>query len=150
MESIVLPNLLLCVGVPVAFVPITAMAFWTLPASKNADAAALHALFKNIITAIATSVSATFIARVSQVYQNYFVGNLSIQNPVYTAKLAGLNHKFLHYYPAYVAAHKASGTLYKQLLAQARLGAFFDAFTVLAILMIIVIPFIFILKKGKK
>jgi DHA2 family multidrug resistance protein len=149
MESIVLPNLLLCVGVPVAFVPITAMSFQTLPATKNADAAALHALFKNIMTAIATSISATFIARVSQVYQNYFVSNLSIQNPVYTAKLASLNTKFLHYYPAYVASHKASGTLYKQLLAQSRLGAFFDAFTVLALLMVVVIPFIFILKKKK-
>lgn len=34
MESIILPNILLCVGVPTAFVPITALSFQTLPASK--------------------------------------------------------------------------------------------------------------------
>ena len=83
MESIILPNILLCIGVPTAFVPITALSFQTLPATKNADAAALHALFKNIITAIATSASATFIARASQVYQSYFVRNLSVANPMY-------------------------------------------------------------------
>ena len=37
MESIILPNILLCIGVPTAFVPITALSFQTLPASKNAD-----------------------------------------------------------------------------------------------------------------
>lgn len=46
MESIILPNILLCIGVPIAFVPITALSFQTLPASKNADAAALHALLR--------------------------------------------------------------------------------------------------------
>ena len=46
MYSIVLPNLLLCFGVSVAFVPITALSFLTLPKNKTADAAGVHALFK--------------------------------------------------------------------------------------------------------
>ena len=146
MESIVLPNILLCIGVPTAFVPITALSFQTLPASKTADAAALHALFKNIVTAIATSVSSTFIARVSQVYQNYFVANLSTENPVYHVKLAAAQSKFLHYYPAYVASRKAGGSLYKELLAQARLASFFDVFTVLALIIVLIIPLVLILK----
>ena len=150
MESIILPNILLCIGVPTAFVPITALSFQTLPATKNADAAALHALFKNIITAIATSASATFIARASQVYQSYFVRNLSVANPMYHVKLNALQSKFMHYYPTFSATRKASGTLYKQLLTQARLASFFEVFTVLALMMLIVIPFIYILKSPKK
>ena len=146
MESIVLPNILLCIGVPTAFVPITALSFQTLPASKTADAAALHALFKNIVTAIATSVSSTFIARVSQVYQNYFVANLSTENPVYHAKLAAAQAKFMHYYPAYVASRKAGGSLYRELLSQARLASFFDVFTILALIIVLIIPFVLILK----
>lgn len=150
MESIILPNILLCIGVPTAFVPITALSFQTLPATKNADAAALHALFKNIITAIATSASATFIARASQVYQSYFVRNLSVANPMYHVKLNALQSKFMHYYPTFSATRKASGTLYKQLLTQARLASFFEVFTILALMMLIVIPFIYILKSPKK
>ena len=82
-ENVILPNILLCIGVPMAFVPITALSFQTLPPSKNADAASLHALFKNIVTAIATSASATFIARVSQIRQTYLVSNLSPHNQIF-------------------------------------------------------------------
>lgn len=149
MESVILPNILLCIGVPTAFVPITALSFQTLPPSKNADAAALHALFKNIVTAVATAMSATFIARVSQVHQNYLVGNLSPHNPVFQLKLMALKHKFLIHYPAVLAAKKANGMLYKELLQQAKLASFFDAFTVLALLCIIVIPLLLILKTKK-
>ena len=149
-ESIILPNILLCIGVPTAFVPVTALSFATLPASKNADAASLHALFKNIVTAVATSASATFIARVSQVYQNYFVGNLSAHNHMYQIKFAALKSKFLMHYPEVLAARKANGMLYNQLLAQSRLGAFFDVFIVIATICILIIPVIWILKTTRK
>ena len=148
-ESVILPNILLCIGVPTAFVPVTALSFQTLPASKNADAAALHALFKNIVTAVATSVSATFIARVSQVYQNYLVGNLSPHNPMFQYKLLMLKNKFLVHYPAVLAERKADGMLYRQLQQQARLGAFFDVFIVLATLCILIIPVLYILRSKK-
>lgn len=150
MESVILPNILLCIGVPTAFVPITALSFQTLPASKNADAAALHALFKNIVTAIATSASATFIARVSQVHQNYLVGNLTPHNPMFQYKLMALKSKFLIHYPSVMAAKKANGMLYRELLQQAKLASFFDAFTVLAMMCIIIIPVLYILKSKKK
>ncbi len=149
-ESVILPNLLLCIGVPTAFVPITAMSFNTLPASKNADAAALHALFKNIITAISTSMSATFIARVSQVRQTYLVENLSPHNPIFQYKLMMLKSKFLIHYPSVLAAKKASGSLYKELLQQAKLASFFDAFSVLAFLSVAVIPLLLFIKLKKQ
>lgn len=150
MESIILPNILLCIGVPIVFVPITALSFQTLPASKNADAAALHALFKNILTAMSTSISSTFIARVSQVYQNYFVGNLSPHNPMFLCKFTALQHKFMRYYPEVVASRKADGMLYKQLLAQSRLASFFDIFTILALLMLFAILLVLLLKNKPK
>lgn len=150
MESIILPNILLCAGVPIAFVPITALSFQTLPPAKNADAAALHALFKNIITAVATSASATFIARASQVHQNYLVGNLSIQNPVFLNKLMMFKNKFLTYYPTTLATKKANGILYKELLQQARLASFFDIFLVLTLMCLCIIPLLYILKSKNK
>ena len=148
-DSIILPNILLCIGVPTAFVPITALSFQTLPASKNADAAALHALFKNVVTAIATAVSATFIARVSQVHQNYLVGDLSHHNAMFRYKLMMLHNKFLIHYPEVVAARKANGMLYKELLQQARLASFYDVFALLAFLCIIIIPVLYLLKIKK-
>lgn len=151
MYSIVLPNLLLCFGVSVAFVPITALSFLTLPKNKTADAAGLHALFKNIVTAISTSASSTFIARGGQVYQNNLVEHLAYHNPAYRVHLSALQHKFMMIYPSVVAHKKASGMLYKQLLQQAKLGAFYDAFLCLAMLAMLTIPFLLLLKtKSKK
>lgn len=114
--------------------------------------AALHALFKNLVTAFATAISATFIARVSQIHQNYLCADLVYHNPIFRIKLTALKTKFLIHYPAVMAAKKANGMLYKQMLQQARLSAFFDAFTVLAALCLIVIPLLMFLKikKAKK
>lgn len=149
MENVIIPNILLCIGVPTAFVPITALSFQTLPPAKNADAASLHALFKNIVTAVATALSATFIARVSQVHQNYLVSNLSYHNPIFHYKLMMLKNKFLIHYPSVLAAKKANGMLYRELLQQSRLASFFDVFTVLALMCVLIIPLLFVLKEKK-
>lgn len=146
MHSIITPNLILCFGVSVAFVPISALSFLTLPASKTADAAGLHALFKNIVTAISTSAASTFIARGGQVYQNNLVEHLAWHNPMYRVHLNALQHKFMMMYPSVVAQKKAMGTLYKQLILQSKLGAFYDAFLLLALLSIVAIPFLLLLK----
>jgi len=150
MLSIVIPNLILCFGVAVTFVPITALSFSSLPPEKTADAAALHALFKNVMTAIATSASSTFVTRVSQVYQNNLVEHLSYHNPVFRWKIALLQQKFNMIYPSVVATRKARGTLYKQLLLQSKLGAFYDVFLFLALLCIMAVPFLLLLKSNKK
>lgn len=145
-ESIILPNMLLCIGVPTAFIPITALSFATLDPKRNADAAALHAMFKNIVTAVATSVSATFIARASQVHQTYLVHNLSGQNHMFYYKLTAAQAKFSTYFSPYIAAKKAGGSLYNQMLVQAKLYSFFDAFQILAFMCLIIIPLVIVLK----
>lgn len=146
MSSVILPNILLCIGVPTAFVPITALSFQTLPSKKNADAAALHALFKNVVTAISTAMSATFIARVSQVHQNYLVGDLAHHNWMFRYKLLMLKSKFLIHYPEVLAMRKANGMLYRELLQQSRLASFYDVFALLALLCVIIIPLMIFLK----
>ena len=149
-ESVVIPNLLLCVGVPTAFIPLTALSFQTLDPKRNDDAAALHAMFKNIVTAVATSVSATFIARVSQVHQTYLVQNLSGENPMFHYRLVAAQAKYSALFNHFTAARKAAGSLYNQMLVQARLCSFYDAFHVLAVMCVLVIPLILILKNKTK
>ena len=57
-----------------------------------------------------------------------------------------LHNKFLIHYPEVVAARKANGMLYKELLQQARLASFYDVFALLAFLCIIIIPVLYLLK----
>ena len=65
---------------------------------------------------------------------------------MYRMHLNALQHKFMMMYPSVVAQKKAMGTLYKQLILQSKLGAFYDAFLLLALLAIVAIPFLLLLK----
>ena len=149
LSAVVIPNIILCIGVAAAFVPITAMAFLTLPADKRVDAASLHALFKNIVTAISTAMASTFITRVSQVHQNYLVDHLSWHNPMFGIHLSNLQHKFMTYYAPVYAAKKANGALYREMLHQCRLCAFYDVFLLIAFLAVMIIPLIYMLKTSR-
>ena len=57
-----------------------------------------------------------------------------------------LTNKFLKHYPEVVAARKANGMLYKEMLQQARLASFYDIFAILALMCVIIIPVLFLLK----
>ena len=149
LRTVIIPNIFLCIGVAAAFVPITALSFLTLPASKRVDAASLHALFKNIVTAMSTALSATFITRVTQVHQGYLVDHLSWHNPMFRIHLTNLQHKFSTYYVPVYAAKKANGALYKQMLAQAKLCSFHDVFLLLTFLAVMIIPLIYMLKTSR-
>lgn len=148
--SIILPNIILGIGIAVTFVPVSALSFITLSKTKLADAAGLHALFKNIVTAISTSAVSTFVTRVSQVHQNYLVAFLSPTNLNFQYKIAILKVKFMTYFSPYLAAKKANGYLYKQMLMQSKLCAFYDVFLLLALMCILAIPFILLFKMPKK
>lgn len=152
LESIILPNILLGIGIAATFVPVSALSFLTLPKDKLADAAGLHALFKNVVTATSTSLSSTYITRSAQIHQDYLVGNLSPYNPVFQYKLAALKTKFMIHFSPYIAAKKAGGHLYKEMIYQSKLCAFYDLFLLLAILCAFAIPLIFFFKipKSKK
>lgn len=150
MFSVVIPNILLGIGIGAAFVPITALSFLTLPKENVADAAGMHAFFKNIVTAGSTALSSTFITRVSQVHQNYLVENLSQYNLIFQRHLAVMQAKFIQHYSTFIAAKKANGFLYKQMLLQCKLSAFYDIFQLLAFLSLLILPLIFLLKVPKK
>lgn len=150
LESIILPNVILGIGIATTFVPISALAFITLSKTKLADAAGLHALFKNIVTAISTSGVSTFVTRVSQVHQNYLVSYLADTNLNFHYKLMTIKAKFITYFSPYIAERKADGYFYKQMLAQAKLCAFYDIFLLLALMCILAIPLIFFFKMPRK
>lgn len=149
-ESIMLPNFLFGAGIAFTFIPVSTMAFATLAPRKVKDGAGLHSLFKCVITAIATSMSATFIARVSQTHQTYLVWNLSPNSLIFQNKIISLKSAFITHLPAFIAAKKAHGAVYRELLQQARLCAFYDAFLFFAFVSFIIIPLVLFFRSKRK
>lgn len=150
LECVQMINLLFGFGIAFTFIPVSAISFATLSKRKTPDGAGLQSLFKCSITAVATSVSTTFIMRVSQVHQSYLTHNLGTNDFEFFTRLAMAKMKFLHYFSPYLAQKKALGSIYKQLLQQAQLSAFYDAFLVLSLVAFIVISLILFLKNKKK
>src|SRR5699024_9393612 len=126
MAAVILPNILLGIGISCSFVPITALSFLTLKKDMVADATGMHAFFKNIVTAASTALSSTFIARVSEVHQNYLVENLSRFNLTFQNHLAVLQSKFGIYFSPFIAAKKANGFLYKERMYKSKMGRDYD------------------------
>lgn len=150
LECVQMINLLFGFGIAFTFIPVSAISFATLSKRKTPDGAGLQSLFKCAITAVATSVSTTFIMRVSQVHQTYLTHNLGVTDLEFYTRLAMYKAKFMTFFAPYLAAQKANILIYKQLLKQARLSAFYDAFLVLSLVAFVALPLILFLKNKKK
>lgn len=150
---VVIPNLLMGVGVILAFIPLSAMVLGTLPKTELSNGAGLHSLSKCVTTAFVVSLSSTLVARLSQLHQTYLVENLSQYNNIFQHKMSVMTHNFMSSLPSVSAAQKAGGFFYHQLLTQSRLMAYVDVFQIFALIAICLVPFAFLLdvnfkKKG--
>ena len=146
MASIVVPNFFFGCGIAFTFIPVSAMTFATISPRKVADGAGLHSLYKCVLTAFVTTACTTFIQRVSQVHQNYLVHNISTTSLSFKLHKAVLHSHYLVNLSHFLAAKKASVSIYKQMLVQARLSAFYDLFLILALIAICSIPLVLLLK----
>ena len=145
-SNLVIPNFFFGSGIAFTFIPVSAMTFATISSRKVADGAGLHSLYKCALTAVVTTACSTFIQRVSQVHQTYLVHNIAPESLSYKYHLAILKSHYLINLSHYMAGKKAISMVYKQMLLQARLSAFYDLFLILTMIAICSIPLVFLLK----
>lgn len=143
------PNILLGAGIMFAFIPITKLALATIEKDKIALAAGLHSLSKCVVTAFTISVTNALVIAFSQVHQVYLVSNLTKLNPAFVIKLNAAIAKFSNFFPYFTALKKANGSIYKELIVQAKLMSYVDIFAIFALLCFIFIPLCFLLKIPK-
>jgi DHA2 family multidrug resistance protein len=77
-QTVVAANLLMGLGMPPIFVPMSVVAYATLPQALRAEAGALLTLVRNIGSGIGVSATVALLARSMQTNQSYMVENLSI------------------------------------------------------------------------
>ena len=147
---IVFPNVLLGVGVILTFIPISALTLGTLPKSEMSNGAGLHSLSKCVATAFITSLSSTFVARLSQLHQTYLVDNMSHFNPIFLHRFEAIASSLMTNFSSVIASKKANVILYNQLLEQSRVYAFVDVFQLFALIAFLLTPLAFFLKIKKE
>jgi DHA2 family multidrug resistance protein len=137
-------------GLAFLFVPISATAFAYIPKERTSYATGLFNLARNIGGSSGIATATTLLARRAQFHQTVLVAHLTPYDFRYREALAGATATLRAAgAPSADAALKAQGMIYGSMLRQSSMLAFADAFWVMGVLFLLIIPLMFFIKKVK-
>jgi DHA2 family multidrug resistance protein len=135
-------------GLAFLFVPISATAFAYIPKERTSYATGLFNLARNIGGSSGIATATTLLARRGQFHQSVLVGHLTPYDFRYREALAGAAATLrAGGVPAADATLKAQGMIYGNMLRQSSMLAFADAFWVMGVLFLLIIPLMLFIRK---
>jgi MFS transporter, DHA2 family, multidrug resistance protein len=136
-------------GLAFLFVPISAAAFAFIPRERANYATGLFNLARNIGGSSGIATVTTLLARRSQVHQQVLTAHLTPLDAPYREALRQTGAMLQsHGASAADAAGQAQGLLYGTLQRQSGMLAFADAFRVMGVLFLMIIPLMFLMKRS--
>jgi DHA2 family multidrug resistance protein len=136
------PLILQGFGLGMIFVPLSAIAFSTLPAHLRSEAAGLFSLLRTIGSSVGISVVATILSRHTQIAWNQLGGFINPYNPALTGYLQSIHMN--------MQEPLAILILGKQLATQAQMISFVDVYAFISWSFAAMLPLVLLLKKSKK
>jgi DHA2 family multidrug resistance protein len=137
-------------GMAFLFVPISATAFANIAKERTNYAAGLFNLARNIGGSSGIAAVTTLLARRSQFHQHALVSHLTPYDFQYREALSRAS-ALLHVRggSAPDAAMQAHGLVYGTMLRESSMLAFSDAFWVMAVLFLAIVPLMFLMKRQR-
>lgn len=139
---VVLPMMLQGMGLGMVFVPLSTLAFSTLPKHYSAEAAGMYSLLRTIGSGIGISVVATVLTRHAGIAWHNVGGHIDPYNPAVAGYLNGIG------LPA--GSPQGAGVLAAELGRQSQMIAFLDAYTFVAVAFAAMLPLVFIMKNHSR
>ena len=141
-------------GLAFLFIPINTLAYVGIPMTKNNDVSGLTNLARNIGGSAGTAFLVTMLARREQFHQDRlgsWIGQSSaaLQNQVDALGRYLVEHGG-HAFSLAQGRTMAQGNIYSQLLRQCTMLAYLDVIKILAIAALLLIPFVFLMKRPPK
>jgi len=136
---IIWPALLQGLGLGLIFVPLSTIAYATLPRQRMAEAAGIYSLVRTIGAAVGISFVTTLMTRQAQVLWNELGSNITRYNPAYLEYLRGLHLSPTDPHALALAA--------AQVAQQAQMGAILDVFKVTAWSFVAMLPLVLLLRR---
>jgi DHA2 family multidrug resistance protein len=144
--TFVWPRVFLGLGMGMTFIPLTTLTLSHIPKERMTEATSIYNLLRNLGGSVGIAMTTTILSRRAQLHQTRLVEHLSPLDTGYAMtheKIAGfLGHQGLP--PA-----GADGMMYRELVRQSTTLAFTDAFLLICILILSVIPLVFIMQWSK-
>jgi MFS transporter, DHA2 family, multidrug resistance protein len=138
------------VGLAFLFVPINTLVYTGMPVEKSNSISGIVNLSRNMGGDVGIAFVTTFIARRSQKHQMDLSAHTSPYNQAFAAKMNALVASIQHTgTSATDAVHKATASLYGQLVQQATTLAYIDVLRVMALVTACMIPLLLLTQRPK-
>lgn len=135
-SDFVMMRILQVLGLPFLFIPISTLAFMDIPKEKSNKGSALYTLARNMGGSVGIAVMASYVVRHQQIHQHHLAEHLSSANPVYKSTLAHYSDSLMaHGHSAVSSISIATSHIYHELLHQAAILAYDDAFGFMSAIM---------------
>ncbi len=141
-NDLIVPMMLQGVGMGLIFVPISTLAFTTLPKELAAEAAGIYSLIRSMGSALGISILATYFSRSTQQNWNLLRGEITPYNEALPAYLA----------PLHLGMHDAQGIAVaaKAVLQQAQNIAYIDSFWFTTLNFVMMLPLLLLVRAPMK
>ncbi len=150
-KSLVILRATQTIGLAFLFVPISTIAYSTLPSKLNGDATALFSMARNVCGGIGISVSTALITEHQQIRQAHMVEHLTSANQPYNDLLQQIEQALIGSgQSAAQAMQNAPGQIFQTLQSQAAVLAYTDVFLITACLAFTMIPVALMMSSVKK
>jgi DHA2 family multidrug resistance protein len=144
--TFVWPRVALGFGMGMTFIPLTTLTLSHIPKERMTEATSVYNLLRNLGGSVGIAMTTTLLSRRAQFHQTRLVEHLSPLDPGYAVAhgklVETLGMKGLP--PA-----AADGLMYRELIRQSTTLAFTDAFLLICVLILCVIPLVFVMKWSK-
>ncbi|HTJ93925.1 MAG TPA: DHA2 family efflux MFS transporter permease subunit [Pararobbsia sp.] len=133
------------------FVPVTTLAYLTVPKHLNNDASALFTMFRNIAGSTGISLATAAIRERTQARMAHLSGHMSPFSQNFQDSLHQTAQAVVAVagQPPAQAMQTASGNLYETYISQATVLAYSDVFQYCALFCVLVVPFMFLFSPVK-
>jgi DHA2 family multidrug resistance protein len=138
------------IGLPLIFIPVLTASYTGLPADKTDQASAMMNAARNVGGSIGIAIGVNVLAERSQFHQARLVESVTPSSPAYRETLQQLANYFVAQGSAAAQAkQQAIQWIGEQVLHQASLMAYIDAFWVLMLMALAAVPLALILSNTK-
>lgn len=136
---IIVPMLVQGFGIGMIFVPLSVLAFETLPKNAQVEAAGVFSLLRTIGSSVGIAVTMTFLIRHGQIAWNNLAGFFNSYNPALYKYLASA-HISIH-------SHIALGMLGSEISQQSQILAYVNVFSFITWGFLAMLPLVLLLKR---
>lgn len=149
-NTVIWPRIVLGIGMGFLFIPLTTLTMSSIRKEDMGNASAIYNLLRNLGGSFGVAFVTTMIARRAQFHQVRLADHLTpFDRSFQSASQGAAQYLQLQGMDSVSAGQGGLGALYGQMIKQAAMLSFNDAFHLLSVFMICILPLVLLMRAGK-